>query len=130
MDAELRGISTRQSRIQHSLGSANVLVAGAGGFIGGHLVRRLVDIGVPCVRAVDVKPLDHWCVSVSDLPRVECMVVDLRELSQCHKATHGCGAIFNLAADMGGMGFIETHKADCMLSVLINTNLLRAAATE
>lgn len=101
-----------------------VLVTGAGGFIGGHLVRYLKEQGVERIRAVDIKPLHAWYQRFDD---VENVVVDLRLREACYEVTEGARWVFNLAADMGGMGFIETHKADCMISVLINTHLLLAA---
>jgi GDP-D-mannose 3',5'-epimerase len=101
-----------------------VVVAGAGGFIGGHLVADLLRQGCRRVRAVDVKPLDEWYQLFSG---VDNQRRDLRERDACYEVTDGAAWVYNLAADMGGMGFIETHKADCMLSVLINTHLLLAA---
>ena len=103
-----------------------VLVAGGGGFIGGHLVSDLVQRGMR-VRAVDQKPLDEWYQVSAD---AENMVLDLSGLDACRRAVAGAGRVYNLAADMGGMGFIETHKALCMLSVLINTHMLMAARDE
>lgn len=100
-----------------------VLVAGAGGFIGGHLTGELKKRGY-IVRAVDKKPLNQWYQITED---AENLVLDLNIRENCYKAVNGNTEVFNLAADMGGMGFIETHKADCMLSVLINTHLLLAA---
>jgi len=101
-----------------------ILVTGAGGFIGGHLVEHLRKTkGLP-VRAVDQKPLsDWWQVH----PGVEAHQLDLQSLDACKTAVKGVSEIYNLAADMGGMGFIEHNKALCMLSVLINTHLLMAA---
>ncbi len=101
-----------------------VLVTGAGGFIGGHLVAALHRNGMRRVRAVDVKPLRQWYQLV---PETDSRQADLRTEVECRRAVDGATWVFNLAADMGGMGFIERHKADCMLSVLINTNLLVAA---
>jgi GDP-D-mannose 3', 5'-epimerase len=101
-----------------------VLVTGGGGFIGGHLVDELQRRGYDNVRAVDLKPLGRW---YQQHDRVENISADLREKEACYAAADGADYVFNLAADMGGMGFIETHKADCMVSVLINTNLLLAA---
>jgi len=100
-----------------------IVVAGAGGFIGGHLTKALKAMGHQ-VRAVDIKPLTKW---YQIIPGVENFVLDLKMKENCIQALNGYEEVFNLAADMGGMGFIETHKADCMLSVLINTHLLMAA---
>ena len=101
----------------------SVLVTGAGGFIGGHLVRRLCADGV-AVRAVDRKPLEQW---YQVHPAAENIVADCSRLEVARQVTAGAREVYNLAADMGGMGFIETHKAECMLSVLINTHMLQAA---
>ena len=101
-----------------------VLVAGAGGFIGGYLVAELRRQGVTSIRAYDRKPLSEWC---QVFPNIENRCGDLSNLQTCRQATAGATQVYNLAADMGGMGFIETHKAECMLSVLINTHLLMAA---
>jgi len=103
-----------------------VLVAGGGGFIGGHLVRRLLDEG-HAVRAVDLKPMDEWWQvhpGAESLDRF-----DLRRLGPCEAAVDGVDHVYNLAADMGGMGFIENNKAACMLSVMINTHLLETSLT-
>jgi nucleoside-diphosphate-sugar epimerase len=101
-----------------------IVVTGAGGFIGGHLVAELLRRGHRHLRAVDCKDLDDWH-QVHD--GVENLVADLREREACERACAGVAQVYQLAADMGGMGFIETHKADCMLSVLINTHMLLAA---
>jgi len=100
-----------------------VVVTGAGGFIAGHLVVTLKDKGYQ-VRAVDKKPVNQW-YQVSE--GVDNLVLDLTLKENCYQAVNGYNEVFNLAADMGGMGFIETHKAECMLSVLINTHMLMAA---
>jgi len=107
-----------------NLKNEKVAVCGAGGFIGGHLVKSLLDQGVDVVRAIDIKPLDEWYQSSKD---VENLSLDLKEKENCHKAASGVTAVFQLAADMGGMGFIENNKALCMLSVLTNTHMLQAA---
>jgi len=101
-----------------------ILVTGAGGFIGGHLVTALLHRGFRSIRAVDVKPIGQWYQRPQG---VEYLQTDLRDAGACLQAAAGASWIFNLAADMGGMGFISYHKADCMLSVLINTHLLMAA---
>jgi GDP-D-mannose 3', 5'-epimerase len=100
-----------------------ILVAGAGGFIGGWLVRHLRENGFTETRAVDNKPLDDW---YQVLPDVDNRVSDLRSLAACEEAVRGVAHVFNLACDMGGMGFIEANRAACMVSVLINTHLLMA----
>jgi nucleoside-diphosphate-sugar epimerase len=100
-----------------------VLVTGAGGFIGGHLVGSLRDQGLQ-VRAVDCKPTQEWYQVFSD---VENQHADLMDADACHAACVGVNTVYNLAADMGGMGFIENNKALCMLSVLISTHMLDAA---
>jgi len=100
------------------------VVCGAGGFIGGHLVKSLVASGVKVVRAVDIKPLDEWFQITEG---VESISLDLKDKDNCLKAAEGSSVIFQLAADMGGMGFIESNKALCMLSVLVNTHMLMAA---
>jgi nucleoside-diphosphate-sugar epimerase len=101
-----------------------VVVTGAGGFIGGWLVRHLVASGFGKVRAIDLKPREQWFQLAPD---AENLVEDLRDRAACTTSCRDAAAVFNLAADMGGMGFIETHKAECMLSVLINTHMLMAA---
>ena len=101
-----------------------ILVAGAGGFIGGNLVADLRKNGNSNIRAVDIKPLDRWYQQFTD---VENLSLDLNDKNHCEIAAEGATDIYNLACNMGGMGFIETNKALCMLSVLINTHLLMAA---
>ncbi len=103
------------------------VVAGAGGFIGGHLVAALLRQGQGPIRAIDSKPIDSWWQT---FPEVENHQGDLREIEACRAALKGAARVYNLAADMGGMGFIENNKALCMLSVLINTHLLMAAREE
>jgi len=101
-----------------------IVVCGAGGFIGGHLVADLLKQGHTRIRAVDLKPLDRWYQKFAG---VENLSLDLQELPACRTATKGATWVYNLAADMGGMGFIEKNKALCMLTVLINTHLLKAS---
>jgi nucleoside-diphosphate-sugar epimerase len=101
-----------------------VVVTGGGGFIGGHLVADLRAKGYRRIRAVDIKPLDEW---FQEFPDVENLQLDLKDLGAARRAAKDAAYVVNLAADMGGMGFIETHKAECMLSVLINTHMLMAA---
>jgi len=103
--------------------AALTLVTGAGGFIGGHLVRDLLGQGIP-VRAVDKKPLEDWYFRSTD---AENIVADLQLAEACDRAAKGVAHIYNLACDMGGMGFIESNRARCMLSVLISTHMLLAA---
>ena len=99
-------------------------MAGAGGFIGGALVSSLREKGYRRVRAVDIKPIDAWCQRFEG---VENLCLDLNDREACEIAAQGAAQIYNLACNMGGMGFIEKNKALCMLSVLINTHLLMAA---
>jgi nucleoside-diphosphate-sugar epimerase len=101
-----------------------ILVAGAGGFIGGHFVADLIRRGHTNIRAVDIKPIDAWYQVFEDVDNV---CADLKEKEICVHACREAVEVYNLAADMGGMGFIENNKALCMLSVLINTHLLLAA---
>lgn len=104
--------------------SDTILIAGAGGFIGGWLVRHFRDRGFSNLRAVDIKPEAEWFQRFAD---VDNRVLDLRDRDSCEAAADGARWVFNLACDMGGMGFIENNKAACMQSVLINTHLIEAA---
>jgi len=101
-----------------------VVVTGAGGFIGGSLVAALRARGCEAIRVVDLKPPASWYQKFDD---VENLVLDLNLKENCEIAAKGAHEIYNLAANMGGMGFIEHNKALCMLSVLINTHMLQAA---
>jgi nucleoside-diphosphate-sugar epimerase len=103
------------------------VVCGAGGFIGGHLVRYLMSQGVHPIRAVDIKPLGDW-QQITD--SVENLSLDLTNKDHCMVAARNATSVYQLAADMGGMGFIENNKALCMLSVLINTHMLLAARAQ
>jgi len=107
-----------------NLKGETAVVCGAGGFIGGHLVKGLIASGVNVVRAVDVKPLDEWYQTTDG---VENLSLDLKDKENCVIAADGVSLVYQLAADMGGMGFIENNKALCMLSVLTNTHMLMAA---
>jgi len=101
-----------------------ILVTGAGGFIGGHLVRHLMESSGDDVRAVDIKPLECW---YQVHPEAENRVADVSRRDVAFGATEGCDVVYGLAADMGGMGFIENNKALCMLSVLTSTHMMMAA---
>ncbi len=101
-----------------------VVVCGGGGFIGGHLVADLRRQGFTRIRAVDRKPQTEW---YQRCPEVENLVLNLEEKNAAYAALQGAHTVYNLAADMGGMGFIELNKGLCMLTVLINTHLLMAA---
>jgi GDP-D-mannose 3', 5'-epimerase len=103
------------------------LVTGAGGFIGGHLVRALLDQGTE-VRAVDVRPRSEW-KQVHD-GAVSWSGRDLSEYFTARQAVKGCDAVYHLAADSGGMGYISYHHADCMTNILADVQMARAALTE
>jgi len=104
-----------------------VLVTGAGGFIGGHLVRDLRENGFAKIRAVDIKPFHEWYQRFDDVENVQ---ADMTLRDAAYDATRGARYVFNLAADMGGMGFIENNKASCMLSVLTSTHVLMGAQAQ
>jgi GDP-D-mannose 3', 5'-epimerase len=106
------------------MSAEKVVVCGGGGFIGGHLVADLRRNGFTDIRAVDIKPVAEW---YQMFPDVDNLVLDLQRRKACEEALKGAKIVYNLAADMGGMGFIENNRALCMLSVLINTHLLMAA---
>lgn len=101
-----------------------IVIAGAGGFIGGALTRYFHDLGYTRIRAIDRKPLSEWYQHV---PGVECLSMDLSEKQNAIRAVEGAVEVYNLAADMGGMGFIERFRVECLRSVLINTHLIDAA---
>ena len=101
-----------------------IVIAGAGGFIAGALARRFRERGFTRIRAVDKKPLPLWYQQV---PGVESLCLDLSEEGHCRRACEGAAEVYNLAADMGGMGFIESHRVECLRSILINTHMLEAA---
>jgi GDP-D-mannose 3',5'-epimerase len=106
------------------MNTGKILVCGAGGFIGGHLLAKLLKKGHGDIRAVDLKPFDEW---YQHFPQVENLQLDLQGREACERSVRGATEVYNLAADMGGMGFIENNRCLCMLSVLINTHLLMAA---
>jgi len=101
-----------------------ILVAGAGGFIGGSLCRYFKDKGFTMIRGVDKKPLPDWYQRV---PGVECLCLDLSLEKNCRRAVEGMDEVYQLAADMGGMGFIERFRIECLRSVLINTHMIESA---
>ena len=101
-----------------------IVIAGAGGFIGGALVRYFHDRGCQRIRAVDKRPLAEWYQRVAD---VECLRLDLSLEASCRRAVDGAVEVYNLAADMRGMGFIERFRVECLRNVLINTHLIEAA---
>ena len=109
-----------------SAGTVDAVVAGGGGFIGGHLVKDLLRQGLT-VRSVDIKPFSEWYQVTSDAENLQ---LDLSEIEACREAVAGARWAYNLAADMGGMGFIENNKALCMLTVLESTHMLVAARDE
>jgi GDP-D-mannose 3', 5'-epimerase len=101
-----------------------IVIAGAGGFIAGALTRYFHDQGFTRIRAIDRKPLPHW---YQRIPGVECLSMDLSEKANCIRAVEGAVEVYNLAADMGGMGFIEHFRVECLRSILVNTHMLEAA---
>jgi len=101
-----------------------IVIAGAGGFIAGSLARYFHDKGFIRIRAVDKKPLPDWYQRV---PGVECLCLDLSEEANCRRAVEGAAEVYNLAADMGGMGFIERNRVECLRSILINTHMVESA---
>lgn len=109
-----------QSKVQ----APRAVVLGAGGFIGGHLVKDLQRRGVEVIRAADIKPISEWHQASNG---VENLTLDLSDKQNCLRALRGADHVYQLAADMGGMGFIQNNKALCMLNVLVSTNTLLAA---
>ncbi len=101
-----------------------IVIAGAGGFIAGSLVRYFHDRGFTRIRAVDKKPLPDW---YQRTPGVECLCLDVSREENCRRACEGAVEVYNLAADMGGMGFIEKFRIECMRSILITANMVEAA---
>jgi GDP-D-mannose 3', 5'-epimerase len=101
-----------------------IVIAGAGGFIAGALVRYFHDLGYRRIRAIDRKPLPDW---YQRTPGVESLSMDLSEKENAIRAVEGAAEVYNLAADMGGMGFIENFRVECLRSILVNTHLIEAA---
>ena len=101
-----------------------IVITGAGGFIAGALTRYFHDQGFINIRAVDKKPLPNWYQRVEG---VKSLCLDLSEKENAIRAAEGAVEVYNLAADMGGMGFIERFRVECLRSVLINTHMLEAA---
>ena len=104
--------------------NAHICIAGAGGFIGGSLCRYFKDKGFVNIKGVDKKPLPDWYQRV---PGVECLSLDLSQEQNCRRAVEGADEVYQLAADMGGMGFIERFRIECLRSVLINTHMIESA---
>lgn len=101
-----------------------IVIAGAGGFIAGTLTRYFHDKGFTRIRAIDKKPLRNW---YQRTPGVESLCMDLSKQENCVRACEGAAEVYNMAADMGGMGFIERFRVECLRSILINTHLIEAA---
>src|SRR5215207_6471177 len=101
-----------------------ILIAGAGGFIGGSLVRYFYHLGYTRIRAVDKEPLSNW---YQRIPGVQNLCLDLSESDACVRAVENAVEVYNLAADMGGMGFIERFRVECLRSILVNTHMVEAA---
>jgi GDP-D-mannose 3',5'-epimerase len=101
-----------------------IVIGGAGGFIGGALARRFHDQGFTRIRVADKKPLPEW---YQRTPGVECLHLDLSNPENCKRLCAGAVEVYNLAADMGGMGFIERFRVECLRSILINTHMIEAA---
>jgi GDP-D-mannose 3',5'-epimerase len=123
-ETESSGKTEIFEELRMDLRGQKAVVCGGGGFIGGHLVGYLRNLGVDVIRAVDIKPLEDWYQVVGG---VENLALDLKDKNSCMRAAEGVDLVYQLAADMGGMGFIENNKALCMLSVLTNTHMLMAA---
>ncbi|MBC7783520.1 MAG: NAD-dependent epimerase/dehydratase family protein [Burkholderiales bacterium] len=101
-----------------------IVITGAGGFIGGALARYFSDLGFKRIRAVDRKPIPDWYQRV---PGVENLNLDLSDEESCRRACIDAAEVYNLAADMGGMGFIERFRIQCLRSILVNTHMIEAA---
>src|SRR5438477_10195465 len=115
---------TKRNGVERESKDGLIVVTGAGGFIGGHLVKYFYEKGFKRLRAVDKKPFDQW---YQHLPEVENICLDCSSEVACHRICEGATEVYNLAADMGGMGFIERFRVECLRSVLINTHMIEAA---
>jgi nucleoside-diphosphate-sugar epimerase len=114
----------RETNVSETPRGGLIVVAGAGGFIAGALVKYFADRGFTRIRAVDKKPLPEWYQRV---PGVECLCLDLSHETHCRRVCEDATEVYNLAADMGGMGFIERFRIECLRSILINTHMIEAA---
>jgi nucleoside-diphosphate-sugar epimerase len=101
-----------------------IVITGAGGFIAGNLALYFKNKGFTNIRAVDKKPLYEWYLHT---PGVQNLCLDVSIEENCKRVVEGAVEVYNLAADMGGMGFIERFRVECLRSVLINTNMVEAA---
>jgi nucleoside-diphosphate-sugar epimerase len=101
-----------------------IVITGGGGFIGGNLALYFKNKGFTRIRTVDKKPLYEWYLQV---PGVESLCLDVSNETNCHRVCEGAAEVYNLAADMGGMGFIEKFRVECLRSILINTHMIEAA---
>jgi len=117
-------MKTQQKIVRDIKKDEKIVIAGAGGFIGGSLVRYFHNLGYTNIRAVDKKPLPQWYQRV---PGVESLCLDLSQEKNCRRAVEDAVEVYNLAADMGGMGFIERFRVECLRSILINTHLIESA---
>ena len=103
------------------------MITGAGGFIAGSLVQYFAEQGFSHIRAIDKKPLPEWYQRIAGVERLS---LDLSDLDHCKRAVEGTVEVYNLAADMGGLGFIERFHVECLRSILINTHLMDEAMAE
>jgi nucleoside-diphosphate-sugar epimerase len=101
-----------------------IVITGAGGFIGGNLALHFSKLGFTNIRAVDKKPLYEWYLHV---PGVQNLCLDVSHEENCQRVCEGAVEVYNLAADMGGMGFIERFRVECLRSILINTHMVESA---
>ena len=126
MDKERKIMSEKNNQTAASTLNKDdlIVIGGAGGFIGGALVRYFYDQGFTRIRAIDKKPLPEW---YQRTPGVECFCMDLQYEDNCKRACEDAAEVYNLAADMGGMGFIERFRIECLRSILINTHMIEAA---